>query len=95
MDTATGRYVVTTASSSYDIDLDLMLAKRNPGLHDHRVAAMRHDGATLPLLALAECTVGRPLAMFIYLAIPKVPWTLRVSTDVRFIEPVNAQDGAR
>ena len=86
MDSATGTYTVTTQSSTYVIDLDAMVVRRTPNaLPD--AATMRRDHETLPLLALSECTVGRGLAIFVYLGIDGVPWTFRASTEVRSIKP--------
>jgi len=86
MDTATGSFAVTTESSTYVIDLDAMTVSRSPGSGPSEVATMRRDGETLTLLVLAECTVGRALAIFVDLGIDGVPWTFRASTDVRSIE---------
>ena len=91
MDTPTGVYRVTTESSTYVVDLDLMIVTRIPGVHNREVATMRHDGQPMRLLGLDDCTVGRSLVMFVDLRIPGVPWTLRVSTAVRSINAVAAR----
>jgi hypothetical protein len=91
MDTPTGVFTVTTESSTYVVDLDLMIVTRIPGVHDREVATMRHDGQPMRLLGLDDCTVGRSLIMFVDLRIPGIPWTLRASTPVHLIEAMAAR----
>jgi hypothetical protein len=85
MDTPFGRFLVTTQSTTYLVDLDEMLVSRFPGAHELEVADLRFDNQALVLLGIHDCTVGREFTMFVDLGIPRVPWTLRRSTLVRSI----------
>jgi len=95
MDTASGAFYVTTVSSTYAFDLDLMIVRRRPDVHAHEVTAMRSDGEPIALLLLDDCTVGRPMVMIVDLKLPGIPWTLRASTEVTSIEPSTVGTRAR
>ena len=87
--------VVTTRTASYLIDHDAGTLTRHPASHTpagYRTAELRRDGDAVPLIAVLECAVGRPLVALIDVRGDGVP-TLRRSTEVRAIEAVGGPAG--
>lgn len=89
MDIASGCYRVTTRSSTYEIDLDSMVVGRLPRTGDPIGALLRRDERPVMLLSIYECTVGRPMLLLVDLGIPGVDSTIRRSTEVTTIEPID------
>jgi hypothetical protein len=101
-DADTGRWVVTTLTSRYLVDLDLRQITRHPGGGNPgrfgwdsgppTVAALRHDDDTVPLHSVAHCHLGESLVVFLDLRGDGVV-TIRQSTQVVAIEAAPADDG--
>ena len=91
----TGRWVVTTLTSRYFLDLDTRQVMRRPGGTNLRrpgsdssgVAALRNDGDVVPLRSVAHCRVGDSLVLYLDLRGDGVV-TIRQSTQVTTIEAV-------
>lgn len=80
----TGRWRVTTATSTYLLDLDAGLATRSPTSRPGSVIpAMRRDREPVRLRSVALAEVGAPLVLV--LAAGSGALTLRRSTPVRQI----------
>ncbi len=90
MDVATGAYEVTTAASTYLIDLDRLVIRRAPRTVDENGSLLRRDEELITLLEVLECSVGRPMALMIDLHVAGVPFTTRISTPVTRIEQVHS-----
>ena len=88
MDTTTGTYRVASMASTYIVDLDCAVIRRQPRTGDPRGSLLRRDEEPITLLEVLECTVGRPMALMIDLHVPRVPFTVRVSTPVVSIVPI-------
>jgi hypothetical protein len=85
--TDSGRFLVVTSSESrYLIDLDDSTMRRFPAMDMAVDRALRRDGQSVEVVALKECTVGRPMVLLINLRVPGVLLTTRPTTDVRSIE---------
>jgi hypothetical protein len=94
MDVASGAYeVLTTSGAVYLIDLDGSTITRLAAQPQRPQATLRRDGATVRLVSLAECTVGRSLVVTIDLRIPGVAFTARVSTPVHRIRSLAEKSG--
>lgn len=83
MDSVGGRYVVTTAVSSYLIDLDRQLLKSLSGTGDSEGSLLRRD-EVVTLLDVIECSVGRRMILRIDLHALRLPLTARFTTQVVF-----------
>lgn len=88
MDSTTGAYLVTTAASTYLIDLDRRVIKRTPRTHHDEGLLLRRDDELVMLVGLRECTVGQHLEMILDLRVLGAPGTFRRSIIVQSIEPV-------
>lgn len=92
---STGRYVVTTASSTrYLIDLDGARATRFPGRADSTdwtVAELFGDGRERALLSVLGA-IGTPMVMALALGARGLP-TLRRTTPILTIEPLDLSAG--
>lgn len=92
-----GRWVVTTQTSRYFLDLDSHQVMRHPGGGSKgrhgwdsgppSAALLRGDGDVLPLRSVARCRVGESLVLFLDLRGDGVV-TIRQSTQVIAIEAV-------
>ena len=90
MDSVGGRYEVTTAASSYLIDLDRQVLRRLPRTGNPEGSLLRRDDELVTLLRVVECSVGRRMILLIDLHVAGVPFTTRVSTEVIAIEAVSS-----
>lgn len=90
MDSVGGRYEVTTASSSYVIDLDRQVIRRLPRTGNPEGSLLRRDDELVTLLQIVECSIGRRMILLIDLHVAGVPFTTRVSTEVVTIEVVSS-----
>jgi hypothetical protein len=90
MDSIGGRYEVTTASSSYLIDLDRQVIRRLPRTGSPEGSLLRRDDELVTLLQIVECSIGRRMILLIDLHVAGVPFTTRVSTEVVAIEVVSS-----
>lgn len=88
MDSTQGAYRVTTASSSYLVDLDRMVVRRFPRTGNSEGSLLRRDDELVTLLDIGECTVGRRMILLIDLHVIGIPFTVRASTPVIAIEQV-------
>lgn len=88
MDSTEGAYRITTAASTYLIDLDRMVLRRIPRSQDPNGALLRRDDELITLIGITECTVGRPMQLDIDLHVLGVEFTTRGSTPVVSIERV-------
>lgn len=88
LDSTDGVYKVTTAASTYVIDLDHMVLRRMPRTEDTDRALLRRDDELITLLGIAECTVGRPMTLHIDLHVVGVAFSTRGSTRVVSIERI-------
>ncbi|MBO0693008.1 MAG: hypothetical protein J2P58_08935 [Acidimicrobiaceae bacterium] len=95
-DDDTGRWVVTTQTSRYFLDLDTHEVMRHPGGGKERprgwdggpsVATLRADGDVVPLRSVAQCRLGESLVLVLDLRGDGVV-TIRQSTQVTAIEAV-------
>ncbi len=91
-DTDGGQWTVTTQTATYLLDLDARTGTRLPN-HDE-AARLRRDGEQFELLRLSTCVVGRPMAMYIDLAVEGAPRTRRITTEVISIARLSHQDTA-
>lgn len=85
-DTSTGKWVVTTVSSRYLLDLDGRTAVREPGKGTrdddrYQVNRWEFDEDPMEIVRVNACIVGEPL----YLLVNPLGWL--ISTPVRSIEP--------
>lgn len=90
-----GRWVVTTLTSRYFLDLDTHQMMRQPGGGNAgrygwdsgppSVAALRRDGDVVPLRSIANCRVGESLVLYLDLRGDGVV-TMRQATQVVSIE---------
>lgn len=81
-DTATGRFLVRTASGSgYLLDLDRRVISRttSPGHVNQR---LRRDGETISLVEILRCELGKPMLLLLDLELPNIIVTSRKSTTV-------------
>ncbi|WP_134542250.1 hypothetical protein [Terrimesophilobacter mesophilus] len=88
MDSIGGRYEVTTASSSYLIDLDRQVIRRLPRTGSPEGSLLRRDDELITLLEVIECSVGRRMILLLDLHVFGVPFTARFATQVLSIDPV-------
>ena len=88
MDTTTGAYRVITVASTYLIDLDRAVIRREPRTGDSEASLLRRDEELVTLLEIIECSVGRPMTLLLDLHVFGVPFTARYATGVVSIEPV-------
>ncbi|TFB93208.1 hypothetical protein [Cryobacterium sp. HLT2-28] len=87
MDTATGCYVVTSASSAqHAIDFDSGTLTRTAGELGDEPTKLRCDGTPVGLQAVISCTVGRPAQFQVRLSPDRVIDTVRTTTTVVRIE---------
>ena len=89
MDSTAGVYRVATAASTYEIDLDRMVLRRDPRTEDTDGALLRRDDELITLVAVIECTVGHPMELLIDLHVVGVEFTTRHSTPVLTIVPIH------
>lgn len=87
-DTSTGKWIVTTVSSRYLLDLDARTAVREPGKgtkDDDYFKVNRWDGDEEPMKVerVIGCEVGSPLVLGVQ------PFGWLKSTPIRSIEPVD------
>lgn len=90
MDSTTGAYRVATATSTYEIDLNRMVLRRNPRTEDTDGALLRRDDERITLVAVIECTVGHPMELLIDLHVVGVKFTTRHSSPVLTIVPIHS-----
>lgn len=83
-----GAYRVTTTASTHLIDLDRMVIRRQPRTVDPQAELLRRDDELIELLAVGECTVGKPMVLHVDLHIVGVSYTTRTSAPVVSIERV-------
>jgi hypothetical protein len=98
-----GRWVVTTLTSRYFLDLDTRQMMREPGGGNPGrfgwdtgppiVAPLRRDGDVVPLRSVAHCRLGESLVLFLDLRGDGVV-TVRQSTQVTAIEAAPPASGA-
>ena len=88
MDTTSGAYRIVTRASTYLIDLDRAVLRREPRTGHPEGSLLRRDDELVTLLEILECTVGRPMGLLIDLHVRGVPFTVRFSTPVVAIDPV-------
>ena len=74
------------------IDLDRHLAFRVARTEDRHGALLRLDGEPIALVSIIECTLGKPLQLLLDLRPPGVLVTVRRSTPVVGIWPVEPVD---
>jgi hypothetical protein len=87
MDTATGCYVVTSASTAqHTIDFDSGTLTRTAGELGDEPTRLRCDGTPVVLQAVLSCTVGRPATFRVRLSPDRVIDTVRTTTAVLRIE---------
>ena len=87
MDTATGCYVVTSASTAqHAIDFDSGTLTRTAGNLGADPTRLRCDGTPVVLQAILSCTVGRPAKFRVRLSPDRVIDTVRTTTTVLRIE---------
>ena len=87
MDTATGCYVVTSASTAqHTIDFDSGTLTRTAGELGDEPTRLRCDGTPVVLQAVLSCTVGRPATFRVRLSRDRVIDTVRTTTAVLRIE---------
>ncbi len=98
MDSTSGRYRLTTESGSqYVIDLDRNLVIRMRGaalpsaVDDDPPPSdpLRGDGRPVALVRIREATVGRPGQFLLDLHEPDVRTTVRATTPIVSIEPID------
>lgn len=87
MDTTSGAYRITTMASTYLIDLDRAVLRREPRNGQPEGSLLRRDDELVTLLEVIECTVGRPMALLIDLHVLGVAFMARYSTPVLTIDP--------
>lgn len=88
-DLNSGRYLVSTESGSeYVIDLDRKTMLRLPAMDMSVDRSLRRDGQEIHVVALEECSVGRPMCLIVNLRLPGVVATTRRSTEVQSIEEI-------
>ena len=90
MDSTTGAYRVATATSTYEIDLDRMVLRRDPRTEDADGALLRRDDELITLVSVLDCTVGHPMELLIDLHVVGVEFTARHSTPVLTIVPIHS-----
>jgi hypothetical protein len=84
-----GRYIVRTGSGSlYDVDLGRAAFSRLPAMDMAFDRSLRRDGEEAELLEIVDCTVGRRASLIIDLSWQGVLCTVRRTTVVLSIEPV-------
>lgn len=93
MDSTTGAYRVTTAASTYVIDLDRKVIRRFPRTQHDEGALLRRDDELITLHEILEVTVGKRMLLLLDLHVIGVDVTTRISTPVVSIERV-ASPGA-
>lgn len=81
MDSTTGTYRVATVASTYVVDLDREVVRREPR-DDRSGGLLLGRDELLILLRILECTVGRPMILLLDLHLFGVPFTARLSTQV-------------
>lgn len=92
MDTATGCYVVTSASSAqHTIDFASGTLTRTVGEHGDEPTRLRSDGTPVVLEAVLSCTVGRPAQFRVRLSPDRVVDTILTTTTVLRIEPLQTE----
>ena len=87
-DVAAGIYVVSTQTAAYEMDLTRMLYLHTPRSGDAR-GSLRRDGVFGKLLGVCECTVGRPMHMWLYFHALGAQVTIRTSAEVVSIEQIH------
>ena len=95
MDCTEGAYRVTTTSSTHIIDLDRYVIRREPRTVDPGAELLRRDDELVDLLAVEECTVGRPMILHLDLHVVGVSYTTRSTTPVVSIERVPSPGSTR
>jgi hypothetical protein len=101
-DADTGRWVVTTLTSRYLLDLDLHQLVRRPGQGDPgrfgwdsgppAVSTLRRDDDVVTLHSVAHCHLGESLVVLLDLRGDGVV-TIRQSTQVVSIDPTPVSTG--
>ena len=87
MDTATGCYVVTSASTAqHTIDFDSGTLTRTAGELGDEPTRLRCDGTPVALQAVLSCTVGSPAKFRVRLSPDRAIDTIRTTTTVLRIE---------
>ncbi|TFD74880.1 hypothetical protein E3T54_13095 [Cryobacterium sp. Sr8] len=87
MDVAQGTYRVSTLSgATYVIDLGAQLLCRAHDRPTESDSTLRQNGDFVDLVAIIECSIGRPMILLINLNLPGVEYTTRRSTMVVAIE---------
>ena len=87
MDTATGCYIVTSASTAqHTIDFDSGTLTRTAGELGDEPTRLRCDGTPVVLQAVLSCAVGRPATFRVRLSPDRVIDTVRTTTTVLRIE---------
>ena len=85
-----GQWVVTTDESEYTLDIGHGLVRRRPVTGDH----LRADGDWVPLLAVFDLEVGRPMVLLLDVRGDGRP-TFRFSTRVVRIQRRCQQESVR
>lgn len=78
-----GRWRISTESSTYVLDLDTRISTRIPGDGEDAVG-LRRDGAALPLIRLVTCERGAAAMLLLDVRGDGYP-TLRMTTSVQRI----------
>lgn len=81
MDTVSGAYRVVTLASTYVIDLDLEVIRREPR-PDHSDSTLLPRDEGIPLLEVIDCCVGRRMILLLELHLCGIPITARFTTQV-------------
>lgn len=90
MDTVSGVYRVVTLASTYVIDLDREVIRREPR-PGHPDSTLLRGGELIALLEVVECSVGRRMIVRIDLHVLGFPVTARLTTQFALsIDPVPA-----
>ena len=78
-----GRWAVRTESTTiYEVDLDNSTLTRQPAVSSADPNPMRRDGDALRLLRIVSLTVGSPGIVLVDLALARVAFTTRITTNV-------------
>ncbi len=91
-----GRWQVTTETSTYLLDLDARLVTRVPdagagtpdGLSGVSIASLRRDHEPIPLIELVRCEPGQPMRVLLDVREDGIS-TMRTTTTVRNIRKLD------
>jgi hypothetical protein len=81
LDTAIGAYRVVTLASTYVIDLDLEVIRREPRTN-HPDSTLLPSDEVITLLKLIECCVGRRMILLLDVVVFGITLTVRSTSQV-------------